>query len=117
MLRVPLGYQPQHVMSVVIPVRDDTHTTWADRVRFYTELRDKIAAMPGVLSAGTSTNATPPNSGWRQPVEIMGRPAAQSQEAGSNSSAPNTSLLCRSQSSAAAYGTKAKLRAAPRWSW
>jgi putative ABC transport system permease protein len=81
MLRVPLGYQPQHVMSVVIPIRDDTHTTWADRVRFYTELRDKIAAMPGVLSAGTSTNATPPNSGWRQPVEIMGRPAAQSQEA------------------------------------
>jgi putative ABC transport system permease protein len=56
MLRVPLGYQPQHVMSIVMPIRDDAHTTWADRTRFYTELRDKIAAIPGVLSAGISTN-------------------------------------------------------------
>ena len=30
-LRVPLGYEPQHVMSVVIPIREDAHTTWADR--------------------------------------------------------------------------------------
>ena len=81
MLKVPLGYQPQHVMAVQIPIREDAHTTWADRVRFYTELRDRIAAMPGVLSAGLSTNATPPNSGWRQPVEVMGKPAGQSQEA------------------------------------
>jgi putative ABC transport system permease protein len=81
MLRVSLGYQPQHVMSVVIPVRDDAHTTWADRARFFTELHDKIATMPGVLSAGISTNATPPDSGWRQPVEILGKPASQAQEA------------------------------------
>ena len=81
MIRVPLGYQPQHVMSVGIPIREDAHITWADRTRFFTELRDKIAAMPGVLSAGLSTNATPPNSGWRQPIEVMGKPAGQSQEA------------------------------------
>jgi predicted permease len=81
MLRVPLGYQPQHVMSVVIPVRDDAHTTWADRVHFFTELHDKIAAVPGVLSAGISTNATPPDSGSRQPIEILGKPASQAQEA------------------------------------
>jgi predicted permease len=78
---VPLGYEPQHVMSVVIPISEDAHTTWADRARFFTELRDKIAAMPGVLSAGVSTDATPPNSGWRLPVEILGKPASQAQEA------------------------------------
>jgi putative ABC transport system permease protein len=81
MLRVPLGYQPQHVMSVVIPIRDDAHTTWADRTRFFTDLHEKIAAIPGVLSAGISTNATPPDSGWRQPVDILGKPASQTQEA------------------------------------
>ncbi|MDT7811833.1 MAG: hypothetical protein QOJ42_1749 [Acidobacteriaceae bacterium] len=81
MLRVPLGYQPQHVMSVIIPIRDDAHTTWPDRARFYTELRDKIAAIPGVVSAGISTNATPPNSGSRQPIEILGKAASQAQEA------------------------------------
>ena len=78
---VPLGYEPQHAMSVVIPIRENAHTTWADRARFFTELRDKIAATPGVLSAGISSNATPPDSGWTQPVEILGKPAAQAQEA------------------------------------
>jgi predicted permease len=77
----PLGYEPRHVMSVVIPIGEDAHTTWADRARFFTELRDKIASVPGVLSAGVSTNATPPNSGWRLPVEILGKPASQAQEA------------------------------------
>jgi len=78
---VPLGYEPQHVMSVEIPINEDAHATWADRARFLTALRDKIAAMPGVLSAGVSTNATPPNSGWRLPVEILGKSASQDQEA------------------------------------
>jgi putative ABC transport system permease protein len=78
---VTLGYEPQHVMSVEIPISEDAHTTWADRARFLTELRDKIAAMPGVLSAGVSTNATPPSSGWRLPVEILGKSASQNQEA------------------------------------
>ena len=49
---VPLGYEPQHVMSVEIPINEDAHATWADRAHFLTALRDKIAAMPGVLSAG-----------------------------------------------------------------
>ena len=78
---VPLGYEPQHVMSVEIPINEDAHATWVDRARFLTALRDKIAAMPGVLSAGVSTNATPPNSGWRLPVEILGKSASQNQEA------------------------------------
>jgi predicted permease len=78
---VPLGYEPRHAMSVVIPIRENAHTTWADRARFITELRDKIAATPGVLSAGVSSNATPPDSGWTLPIEILGKPAAQVQEA------------------------------------
>lgn len=78
---VTLGYEPQHVMSVVIPISEDAHTTWADRARFFTELRDKIAETPGVISAGVSTNATPPDSGWRLPVEILGKAASQAQEA------------------------------------
>ncbi len=78
---VPLGYSPQNVMSVGIPVRITAHTTWDDRGRFFTQLRGKIGGMPGVLAAGISTNATPPDSGWRLPVEILGKPASQAQEA------------------------------------
>jgi predicted permease len=80
MLHVSLGYQPQHVMSVTIPLNEDAHKTWADRTRYFTELHDKMAALPGVLSAGISSNATPPDSGWRQAVEVQGKPSAQTQE-------------------------------------
>ncbi|HLY39645.1 MAG TPA: ABC transporter permease [Terracidiphilus sp.] len=78
---VPLGYEPKQTMSVAIPVRENAHTTWEDRARFFAGLRDKIATTPGVVAAAISGNATPPNSGWRQPVEILGKPATQAQEA------------------------------------
>jgi len=81
MNRVPLGYTPQHVMSVIIPLRENAHTTWADRSRFFAQLREKVAELPGVTGAGISTNATPPNSGWTIPVEVMGKAASQSQDA------------------------------------
>jgi putative ABC transport system permease protein len=81
MNRVPLGYSPQHTMSVVIPLRENAHTTWADRSIFFAQLREKVAEMPGVVGAGISTNATPPDSGWAVPVEILGQAASQAQEA------------------------------------
>ena len=77
----PADMQPQHVMSVVISIGEDTHTTWADRVRFSHRIARQTSAMPGALSAGTSTNATPPNSGWRQPVQNQRPFTAASQEA------------------------------------
>jgi predicted permease len=81
MNRVPLGYDPHHVMSIGIPLRENGHTTWADRSRFFAQLREKVAEMPGVAATGISTNATPPNSGVVFPVEILGKAASQAQEA------------------------------------
>jgi len=81
MMRQPLGYDPQHVMSIGIPLHENTHTVWADRIQFFTLLRDKVAAMPGVVAAGISTNATPPFSGMRAPVDILGKAASEAQEA------------------------------------
>lgn len=81
MNNIPLGYEPQNTMSVVIPIGETAHTTWDDRANFISQLRNKIAATPGVLSAGISTNATPPSSGFTLPVEILGEQAAQAQEA------------------------------------
>ena len=76
-----LGYEPKHVMSVMIPIRENVHTTWADRTQFFAQLRDKVAQIPGVVGAGISTNATPPHSGFTLPVEILGKTASQSQDA------------------------------------
>jgi predicted permease len=81
MMHIPLGYDPHNVMSVGIPVHDNTYKTIAERVNFYEQLRDKIGTLPDVLSTGISTNATPPNNGWDQPFELMGRPSAEGQQA------------------------------------
>jgi predicted permease len=81
LMRIPLGYDPHNVMSVGIPVHDNTYKTIAERVNFYEQLRSKIGTLPDVLSTGISTNATPPNNGWDQPFELMGRPSAEGQQA------------------------------------
>jgi putative ABC transport system permease protein len=81
MMHVPLGYDPHHVMSVGIPIHDNTHKTLADRVNYYEQLREKISALPDVLSTGISTNATPPDSGWDQAFEVSGKPSGEEQKA------------------------------------
>jgi putative ABC transport system permease protein len=84
MMRRPLGYDPHHVMSVGIPVHENTLNAWAERAAYFTQLRERVAATPGVISAGISTNATPPSNGWGQPFEILGKTAAEQQEARAN---------------------------------
>jgi predicted permease len=88
MMRRPLGYDPHHVMSVFIPVHENTLTVWAERAAYFTRLRERVAAMPGVISAGISTNATPPSNGLTQPFDILGKTASEQQEARANFVSP-----------------------------
>jgi predicted permease len=67
-------------MSVPIPIHENTHVSWKDRSEYFEQIRARIAAMPQVVTAGISTNATPPGSGWPQPVEIMGSTASEKPE-------------------------------------
>ncbi len=81
MMRTPLGYDPHHVMSVGIPIHDNTYKSIAERVNYYEQLQGKIGALPDVTSTGISTNATPPNSGWEQAFELPGKPSGEEQKA------------------------------------
>jgi predicted permease len=81
MMHIPLGYDPHNVMSVGIPIHDNTYKTLIERVNYYERLRNTIAGSPDVISAGISTNATPPNNGWDQPFELLGKPSAEEQKA------------------------------------
>ena len=76
-----LGYNPHNVMSVGIPVHDNTYTTWDARTQYFTQLLQKVAAMPQVKMAGLSTNGTPPSNGADNKFEIMGKPASEDQHA------------------------------------
>ncbi len=80
LVHTDLGYDPHKAMSVPIPVHENTHVAWKDRAEYFEQIRAKIAAMPQVEIAGISTNATPPSSGWRQNIEIMGSTAAEKPE-------------------------------------
>jgi predicted permease len=80
LLRTPLGYDPHNVMSVGIPVHDGSYPTWAARSAYFEELRNKVAAVPGVTMAAVSTNATPPSNGWGTAIEFPGRPAKDEQK-------------------------------------
>src|ERR1700676_1659117 len=80
LLKADLGYDPHAAMSVPIPIHENTHVSWKDRSEYFEQIRARIAAMPQVVAAGISTNATPPGSGWPQPVEIMGSTASEKPE-------------------------------------
>ena len=88
MISRPLGYQPRNVMSVGIPVHENSLKTWGERSAYFTQLRERVAAVPGVVAAGISSNATPPSNGWSQPFDILGKTASEAQEARFNFVSP-----------------------------
>src|SRR5580704_9147513 len=76
-----LGYDPHFAMSVPIPVHENTHGAWKDRSEYFDQLRVRLAGMPEVVSAGISTNATPPSNGRTQQFEIFGSASGEKPEA------------------------------------
>ena len=80
LVRTDLGYDPHKTMSVGIPVHQNTHVSWADRSSYFEQLLARVKAMPEVVTAGISTNATPPSNGWDLSFEIFGRPARQQEQ-------------------------------------
>jgi hypothetical protein len=74
LMHTPLGYDPHHVMSVSIPLHENSYTTWAARAAYFEQLRAKVAETAGVTMAAISSNATPPRNGWNSRFEILGSP-------------------------------------------
>jgi predicted permease len=83
-----LGYDPHKAMSVGIPVHQNTHVSWEDRSAYFSQLRERIASVPGVLEAGISSNATPPSNGSDSNFEIFGRPSVQKEQVRANFVSP-----------------------------
>jgi predicted permease len=88
LLKADLGYDPHAAMSVPIPIHENTHVSWKDRSEYFEQIRAAIAAMPEVVSAGISTNATPPDNGWDTRFEIFGSAASEKPEARVNYISP-----------------------------
>jgi len=82
------GYNPHNVMSVGIPMHDNTYTTWEKRAAYFDQLLQKVSTMPEVSSAALGTNATPPDNGWNIKFEIQGKAAVDEQRARVNFVSP-----------------------------
>jgi predicted permease len=79
LLHTRLGYDPHNVISVGVPLHENTFITWESRNAYFQQLRAKVAETPGVTMTAISTNATPPHSGDNMRFEILGRPAVEEQ--------------------------------------
>jgi predicted permease len=88
LLNTNLGYDPHNTMSVGIPVHQNSHVSWEDRSAYFNQLRARVAAMPEVIAAGISSNATPPSNGNDSAFEIFGRPSAQREQVRANFVSP-----------------------------
>ena len=83
---VPLGYDPDHVMQVGIVMHWNNPKDWHDiqsregRVAFVDQIRQKMAAIPGVTSVAVGSDSTPPYSGSDYPVEVAGKSNNTGQE-------------------------------------
>lgn len=80
-MHAPLGYQPKNVLSAGILMHYENAKDWSGispldkRVAFVEQVRQKIAAVPGVLSAAVSNDATPPASGQEYKFQVEDQPA------------------------------------------
>jgi len=81
MIHTPLGYDPHNVISVWIPLHNNSLTGWAARSAYFDQLLAKVNETPGVTAAAISSNATPPRNGWNTRFEILGRAALEQQDA------------------------------------
>jgi len=80
LMHTDLGYDPHNVMAVGIPIHNNTYLSWEQRSRYFEQLRARISTLPEVVSAGISSNATPPNNGWVIGFQILGRRSNEAQE-------------------------------------
>jgi hypothetical protein len=115
MMRIPLGYDPHHVMSVGIPIHENTYKSVAERSNYYEQLRDKIGALPDVLSTGISTNATPPNAVGSRHLSCRESLPAKNERRDSSLLIQVTSALCTCRCYRVVCGTKRKLPVVRPW--
>ena len=88
LVKADLGYDPHFVMSVPIPIHENTHNSWKERSEYFDQLRARLASMPEVAMAAISTNATPPSNGNDNRFEIMGINDGEKHEARLNLVSP-----------------------------
>jgi putative ABC transport system permease protein len=69
---VDLGFKPDHLLVARVPLPAGQYEDAASKQRFFSQLLDRIQAVPGVVSAATLTSL-PPFGGRRSEIDIPGK--------------------------------------------
>jgi predicted permease len=72
LMHANLGYDPHHLISMNLVLREGDHHTWGDRAHYFEQIRQTASAEPGVISAAIAQAGLPPSSENRMPVSIPG---------------------------------------------
>lgn len=86
-MQIPLGYDPHNVLNLGImthwrdPAEWKTVQSRTSRSEYFEQIREKMAAVPGVIAVGISTDDHPPCSGRDMKVETPGQAPAEEQRA------------------------------------
>lgn len=82
--RTSLGYDPSHVLTVSLQFPDGTHTQLEERQNFYEQMRQKVAAIPGVRAAAIYPFGFPPRAQFLRQLEIFDQPSLSGQSVYAN---------------------------------
>ncbi len=78
------GFQPDHVLTLQIPLPRSKYPEAHQAATFFSQLLQRIEALPGVVSAGVASSLPLSNAGtWGKSLTIEGRPASRLEEVAS----------------------------------
>jgi putative ABC transport system permease protein len=75
---VPLGFAPNHVLTMRLALPTAKYGQGAPRVNFFDQLLQRLRATPGVIDASAINDLPLAGGGWAEEVTLEGRDAAPS---------------------------------------
>jgi putative ABC transport system permease protein len=75
---VPLGFAPNHVLTMRLALPTAKYGQGAPRVNFFNQLLQRLRATPGVIDASAVADLPLAGGGWAEEVTLEGRDAAPS---------------------------------------
>jgi predicted permease len=76
LVHADLGYDPHHLASVSLALKDGTHSQWAERISYYEQIRKAVASDPDVVSTAIAQNNLPPSIVDAVSLSVPGLPSA-----------------------------------------
>jgi predicted permease len=73
--RTPLGFDPEHIISLDVVMPKGANLTWQARLNANEAVRQAIADVPGTASASVSNSWFPPFGGFSGSIEIRSQPS------------------------------------------